>query len=152
MTEKIIETPIEINEIKRILPHRYPFLLIDRVISYTLEPEKTLTAIKNVTVNEPYFEGHFSDEPVMPGVLILESMAQACGVLAHVAQATAGETGGIYYLVKIDKAKFNRKVVPGDQLLIEVKQTRLMRNMGKYEARVTVNGERTASCEILCSA
>lgn len=151
MTEKIIETPIEINEIKRILPHRYPFLLIDRVISYTLEPEKTLTAIKNVTVNEPFFEGHFRDEPVMPGVLILESMAQACGVLAHVAQANAGETGGIYYLVKIDKAKFNRKVVPGDQLLMEVKQTRVMRNMGKYEARVTVNGERTASCEILCS-
>jgi len=152
MTEKMIETPIEINEIKRILPHRYPLLLIDRVLSYSLEPEKTLTAIKNVTVNEPFFEGHFRDEPVMPGVLILESMAQACGVLAYVAQSTAGETGGIYYLVKIDKAKFNRKVVPGDQLLMEVKQTRVMRNMAKYEARVTVNGERTASCEILCSA
>ena len=148
----MIETPIEINEIRRILPHRYPFLLIDRVISYSLEPEKVLTAVKNVTVNEPFFEGHFPDEPVMPGVLILESMAQACGVLAHVAKATAGEVGGIYYLVKIDKAKFNRKVVPGDQLHIEVKQVRLMRNMGKYEARVTVNGERTASCEILCSA
>lgn len=148
----MIKTPIEINEIKKILPHRYPFLLIDRVLSYTLEPEKTLTAIKNVTVNEPFFEGHFGDEPVMPGVLILESMAQACGVLAHVAKATANDVGGIYYLVKIDKAKFNRKVIPGDQIQIEVKQTRLMRNMGKYEARVTVNGERTASCEILCSA
>ena len=147
----MIETPIEINEIKRILPHRYPFLLIDRVISYTLEPEKTLTAIKNVTVNDPFFEGHFPGDPVMPGVLILESMAQACGVLAHVAQATSTDIGGIYYLVKIDKAKFNRKVIPGDQLLMEVKQTRLMRGMGKYEARVTVNGERTASCEILCS-
>ena len=151
MTEKTIETPIEINEIRRILPHRYPFLLIDRVISYTLEPEKTLTAIKNVTINEPFFEGHFSENPVMPGVLILESMAQACGVLAHVALATRGEVGGIYYLVKIDKAKFNRKVVPGDQLLMEVKQTRVMRGMGKYEARVSVNGQRTASCEILCS-
>ena len=151
MTEKTIETPIEINEIRKILPHRYPFLLIDRVISYTLEPEKTLTAIKNVTINEPFFEGHFSENPVMPGVLILESMAQACGVLAHVAQATRGDIGGIYYLVKIDKAKFNRKVVPGDQLLMEVKQTRVMRGMGKYEARVSVNGQRTASCEILCS-
>jgi len=147
----MIETPIELNEIKKILPHRYPFLLIDRVISYTLEPEKTLTAIKNVTVNEPFFEGHFPGEPVMPGVLILESMAQACGVLAYVALATSKDVGGIYYLIKIDKAKFNRKVVPGDQLLMEVKQTRLMRGMGKYEARVTVNGERTASCEILCS-
>ena len=147
----MIKTPIEINEIRKILPHRYPFLLIDRVISYTLEPEKTLTAIKNVTINEPFFEGHFSENPVMPGVLILESMAQACGVLAHVAQATRGDIGGIYYLVKIDKAKFNRMVVPGDQLLMEVKQTRLMRGMGKYEARATVNGQRTASCEILCS-
>ena len=152
MNKKVIETPLEINEIKRILPHRYPLLLIDRVLSYTLEPEKTLTAIKNVTVNEPFFEGHFPGEPIMPGVLILESMAQACGVLAHVALATSEDIGGIYYLVKIDKAKFNRKVVPGDQLVMEVKQTRLMRGMGKYEARVTVNGERTASCEILCSA
>jgi 3-hydroxyacyl-[acyl-carrier-protein] dehydratase len=148
----MIEPPIEINDIRRILPHRYPFLLIDRVISYSLEPEKVLTAIKNVTVNEPFFDGHFPDEPIMPGVLILESMAQACGVLAHVAKAAPGEIGDVYYLVKIDKAKFNRKVVPGDQLHIEVKQVRLMRNMGKYEARVTVNGERTASCEILCSA
>lgn len=147
----MIETPIEINDIKKILPHRYPFLLIDRVLSYTLEPEKTLTAIKNVTVNEPFFQGHFPDQPVMPGVLILESLAQACGVLAHVAQATTVDEGGVYYLVKIDNAKFNRKVVPGDQLLMEVKQTRVMRGMGKYEARATVNGQRTASCEILCS-
>lgn len=151
MTEHMIDTSIEINEIKKILPHRYPFLLIDRVISYTLEPEKTLTAIKNVTVNEPFFQGHFPGEPVMPGVLILESMAQACGVLAHVALATSKDVGGVYYLVKIDKAKFNRKVIPGDQLLMEVKQTRVMRGMGKYEARVSVNGQRTASCEILCS-
>jgi 3-hydroxyacyl-[acyl-carrier-protein] dehydratase len=151
MTDKSIETPIEINEIRKILPHRYPFLLIDRVIAYTLEPEKTLTAIKNVTINEPFFEGHFSENPVMPGVLILESMAQACGVLANVALATRGNTGGIYYLVKIDNAKFNRKVIPGDQLLMEVKQTRAMRGLGKYEARVTVDGRRTASCEILCS-
>ena len=144
----MIETPIEINDIKKILPHRYPFLLIDRVLSYTLEPEITLTAIKNVTANEPFFQGHFPGEPVMPGVLILESLAQACGVLAHVAQATSVDEGGVYYLVKIDNAKFNRKVIPGDQLLMEVKQTRVMRGMGKYEARVTINGQRTASCEI----
>ena len=147
----MIETPIEINDIKKILPHRYPFLLIDRVLSYTLEPEKTLTAIKNVTANEPFFQGHFPGQPVMPGVLILESLAQACGVLAHVAQATTVDEGGIYYLVKIDNAKFNRRVIPGDQLLMEVTQTRVMRGMGKYEARATVNGQRTASCEILCS-
>jgi len=151
MTEKLIQTPIESAEILKILPHRYPFLLIDRVISYTLEPEKTLTAIKNVSINEPFFEGHFPTTPVMPGVLILESMAQACGVLAHVALATSGQVGGIYYLVKIDNAKFARKVVPGDQLVIEVKQTRIMRGLGKYEARCSVNGQRTASCEILCA-
>jgi 3-hydroxyacyl-[acyl-carrier-protein] dehydratase len=151
MTDTIIDTSIEINEIRKILPHRYPFMLIDRVLSYTLEPEKTLTAIKNVTINEPFFQGHFPENPVMPGVLILEAMAQACGVLAHVALATSNDSGGIYYLVKIDNAKFNRKVIPGDQLLMEVKQTRVMRGMGKYEARVTVNGQRTASCDILCS-
>lgn len=147
----MIETPFDINEIKRILPHRYPLLLVDRVLSYTLEPEKTLTAIKNVTVNEPFFQGHFPDSPVMPGVLVLESMAQACGILAYLALATEGKLGGIYYLVKVDNARFTRKVLPGDQLLIEVKQTRIMRGMGKYEARVTVDGQRTASCELLCS-
>ncbi len=151
MTKNMIETPFDINEIKRILPHRYPLLLVDRVLSYTLEPEKTLTAIKNVTVNEPFFQGHFPDSPVMPGVLVLESMAQACGILAYLALATEGKLGGIYYLVKVDNARFTRKVLPGDQLLIEVKQTRIMRGMGKYEARVTVDGQRTASCELLCS-
>ena len=147
----MIETPIEIAEIRKILPHRYPMLLLDRVLSYTLEPEITLTAIKNVTINEPFFQGHFPGNPVMPGVLIIEAMAQACGVLAHVALATADDIGSLYYLVKIDNAKFNRMVVPGDQLLFEVKQTRIMRGMGKYEARATVNGARTASCELLCS-
>ena len=155
MTEKLIQeliqTPIESAEIMKMLPHRYPFLLIDRVMSYTLEPEKTLTAIKNVSINEPFFQGHFPTTPVMPGVLILEAMAQACGVLAHVALATEGEIGGIYYLVKIDNAKFARKVVPGDQLLLEVKQTRIMRGLGKYEARCSIDGQRTASCDILCS-
>jgi 3-hydroxyacyl-[acyl-carrier-protein] dehydratase len=147
----MIEAPFDINDIKRILPHRYPLLLVDRVIDYSLEPEKTLTAIKNVTANEPFFEGHFPDNPVMPGVLVLESMAQACGILAYVALATEDNLGGIYYLVKVDNAKFTRKVIPGDQLLIEVKQTRILRGMGRYEARVSVNGERTASCELLCS-
>jgi len=151
MNNKMIKTPIEIDEIRKILPHRYPFLLIDRVISYTLEPEITLTAIKNLTINEPFFQGHFPEMPVMPGVLLLESMAQACGVLANVAQVTSDDDDGIYYLVKVDNARFNRKVIPGDQLTLEVKQTRLVRGMGKYEARATVNGQRTASCELMCA-
>ena len=151
MTEKMFKLPIEIDEIKKLLPHRYPFLLVDRVTAYSLEPEKVLTAIKNVTVNEPFFAGHFPQNPIMPGVLVLEAMAQACGLLANVALATSQDDTALYYLVKIDKAKFNRIVIPGDQLVMDVTQTRLMRGMGKYECRATVNGERTASCEILCS-
>lgn len=151
MTKKIFDLPIEINQIKKLLPHSYPFLLVDRVISYSLEPVATLTAIKNVTVNEPFFNGHFPQNPIMPGVLILEALAQACGLLANVALATTHAEAAQYFLVKIDKAKFNRKVIPGDQLVMEVIQTRLMRGLGKYECRVTIDGQRTASCEILCS-
>jgi len=151
MTEKIFKLPIEINEIRKLLPHRYPFLLVDRVTSYSLEPEKILTAVKNVSVNEPFFNGHFPQDPIMPGVLILEAMAQACGLLANVALATSQDGAALYYLVKIDKAKFHRLVIPGDQLVMDVTQTRLMRGLGKYECRATVNGERAASCEILCS-
>ena len=151
MTDNLIKTPIECAEIMKILPHRYPLLLIDRVLSFTLEPEKTLVAVKSVSINEPFFQGHFPATPVMPGVLILEAMAQACGILAHVALATSEEDGGLYYLVKIDKAKFNRKVIPGDQLVMDVTQKRLMRGMGLYECRASVDGQRTASCEILCA-
>ena len=148
MTQNLVETPIEICDISKMLPHRFPFLLVDRILSYSLEPERKLTAIKNVTINEPFFTGHFPQEPVMPGVLILEAMAQACGVLANLSLESRGE-GAMNYLVKIDKAKFNRKVVPGDQLLMEVKQKRAMRGMASYECQVTVDGQRTASCEIL---
>jgi 3-hydroxyacyl-[acyl-carrier-protein] dehydratase len=151
MTTFNFELPIEVEQIKRLLPHRYPFLLVDRVLAYTLDPEKTLTAVKNVTINEQFFQGHFPHNPVMPGVLILEAMAQTCGILAHVALAASGGEGALYYLVKIDNAKFNRKVVPGDQLVMDVTQKRLMRGMGLYECRATVDGERTASCEIMCA-
>src|SRR5690554_2539088 len=102
MTNNKFKLPIEVEQIRRLLPHRYPFLLVDRVLAYSLEPEKTLTAVKNVSVNEPFFQGHFPNDPVMPGVLILEAMAQACGILAHVALATMEDEGALYYLVKID--------------------------------------------------
>lgn len=151
MTNFNFELPIEVKQIRQMLPHRYPFLLVDRVIAYTLEPAKTLTAIKNVTSNEPFFQGHFPHDPVMPGVLILEAMAQACGILAHVALATDGGESAVYYLAKIDNAKFNRKVVPGDQLVMDVTQKRLMRGMGLYECRATIDGQRTASCDIMCA-
>ncbi len=148
MTDKTFTTPMGVNEIREILPHRYPFLLVDRVVSYTLEPEITLTAIKNVTANEPFFTGHFPDKPVMPGVLVLEAMAQASGILACLNVASLRK-GGTNYLVKIDKAKFSRVVVPGDQLLMHITQKRVLRNMGFYECITTVDGQKTASCDIV---
>ena len=108
-------------------------------------------AIKNVTINEPFFQGHFPANPVMPGVLIIEAMAQAAGMLAHLAAEIKGEKGELYYLVKVDKAKFNRIIVPGDQVILDVIQKRIMRNMGQYECQALVDNVRVASCELLCA-
>ena len=122
MSENILPGPVEASKIEQLLPHRYPFLLIDRVVSMEIEPEKKLTGIKNVTINEPFFPGHFPGEPVMPGVLIIEAMAQAAGMLANLDAELHGKTGELYYLVQVDNARFNKTVVPGDQLVLEVIQ------------------------------
>jgi 3-hydroxyacyl-[acyl-carrier-protein] dehydratase len=151
MNDQILPGPVETARIMEYLPHRYPFLLIDRVLSFELDPVKRLTGIKNVTINEPFFQGHFPRNPVMPGVLMIEAMAQAAGMLAHLAAETAGKKGELYYLVKIDNARFSKVVVPGDQLLLEAIQKRIMRGMGQYECSATVDGVRAASCEILCA-
>lgn len=151
MSKNILPAPVEAAEIEKYLPHRYPFLLIDRVIHMELEPEKKLRAIKNVTMNEPFFTGHFPGNPVMPGVLIIEAMAQASGMLANLDASLQGETGELYYLVKVDKAKFSKTVVPGDQLVLEVIQTRILRRMGFYSCEALVDGQRVATCEILCA-
>jgi 3-hydroxyacyl-[acyl-carrier-protein] dehydratase len=151
MTKNILPGPIEAAEIEKYLPHRYPFLLIDRVLSMEAEPEKKLTGIKNVTKNESFFEGHFPGNPVMPGVLMIESMAQAAAMLANLDAELQGRTGEIYYLVKIDKARFNKTVVPGDQLVLEVVQKRIIRRMGFYLCQAFVDGQRVASCELLCA-
>ena len=151
MNNQLLPGPVETARIMEYLPHRYPFLLIDRVLTLELEPEKRLTGIKNVSINEPYFQGHFPGDPVMPGVLMIEAMAQAAGMLAHLALETEGKEGELFYLVKVDKAKFNRVVVPGDQLLLDVTQKRIMRGMGQYECRASVDGKRAASCELLCA-
>lgn len=143
---------VDIEHIFRLLPHRYPFLLVDRVLDYNLEPPPGIRAVKNVTINEPFFQGHFPGHPVMPGVLILEAMAQAAGCLAHLAREASGGKEQLFYLVKIDKARFSRTVIPGDQLIFEVTQKRLMRGMGLYAAVATVNGQTVASCEMLCAA
>lgn len=151
MNNQVLPGPVEIAKILAFLPHRYPFLLLDRVLSLELEPEKRLTGLKNVTINEPFFQGHFPENPVMPGVLIIEAMAQAAGMLAHLAAETVGEKGELYYLVKIDKAKFNRIIVPGDQVILDVTQKRIIRNMGFYECQARVDGHCVASCELLCA-
>ena len=137
------------EKILECLPHRYPFLLIDRVIDY--EACKFLRALKNVTFNEPHFGGHFPGHPVMPGVLILEAMAQASGMLAQLSAQIKQGKSPLFYLVKIDKARFRRTVVPGDQLILEVVQIRMRRSMGLYDARATVEGELVATAEILCA-
>jgi 3-hydroxyacyl-[acyl-carrier-protein] dehydratase len=151
MTNNILPAPVEAAEIEKYLPHRYPFLLIDRVISMETEPEKKLIGIKNVTKNEPYFQGHFPGNPVMPGVLIIESMAQAAGMLANLDAELQGKTGELYYLVKIENARFSKTVVPGDQLLLEVTQKRIIRRMGFYDCQAFVDGQRVASCELMCA-
>lgn len=139
---------MDIHQIFHYLPHRYPFLLIDRVLDYTLG--ESLTAIKNVTINEPFFQGHFPHRPVMPGVLILEAMAQATGVLAFKTSAARPDNHSLYYLVGIDNARFKQPVEPGDQLLIEVKLIRTTRGVWKYTATSQVDGKLAASAELMC--
>jgi 3-hydroxyacyl-[acyl-carrier-protein] dehydratase len=142
---------LDVRKIMAMLPHRYPFQLVDRVLSWQSEPELKLTAIKNVTINEPFFQGHFPGNPVMPGVLILEALAQASGVLAFVSRSAQEREKGLYYLVKIDKARFSRTVIPGDQLLLEVIQKRMLRGMGLYDCQALVEGAQVARAEILCA-
>ncbi len=141
--------PVDVRRIFEMLPHRYPFLLVDRVIAF--EPGKRLTAIKNVTLNEPFFQGHFPGNPVMPGVLILEALAQASGVLVQMSAPHSPEQNPLYYLVKIDKARFNKIVRPGDQLHLEVVQKRMMLRMGQFVCQAKVDGEVVASAEVLCA-
>jgi len=143
---------VDIEHIFRLLPHRYPFLLVDRVLDWSLGDPPGIHAIKNVTINEPFFQGHFPGHPVMPGVLILEAMAQAAGCLAHLAREQSGAPEQLFYLVKIDKARFKHTVVPGDQLHFHVQQKRMVRGMGLYTAEARVDDRVVAGCEMLCAA
>jgi 3-hydroxyacyl-[acyl-carrier-protein] dehydratase len=150
MSEDAIKLPVDVSCILHLLPHRYPFLLVDRVIE--LEPHQRIRALKNVTFNEPFFQGHFPGRPVMPGVLVIEAMAQAGGLLTQLsADKDSHKEGQLFYLVKVDNARFNRMVVPGDQLDIEVKVKRLIRNMALYECAARVDDKVVASAEILCA-
>lgn len=138
---------MDIHEILKFLPHRYPFLLIDRVLE--IDMGNSLTALKNVTMNEAFFMGHFPGKPVMPGVLILEAMAQAGGVLAYKSTNTSPEDGTLYYFAGIDNARFRRVVEPGDQLRLEVKVLRSKRDIWKLEGSAYVGDELACSAEFM---
>ena len=140
--------PLDASAIRRLLPHRYPFLLVDRVVE--LERGKRILAYKNVSVNEEFFQGHFPAAPVMPGVLVVEALAQAGGLLSHLS-IEAPQEGKLSYLVKVDAAKFSRMVVPGDRLDLEVMIKRVIRNMTLYAGIARVGGEQAACAEILCA-
>jgi len=142
-----LEAQDDIREILKYLPHRYPFLMIDRVLKF--EKDKSLTAIKNVTFNEPIFTGHFPQSPVFPGVLILEAMAQACALLAFKGMDGYPSEKTLYLLVGIDKARFKRQVIPGDRILFEVNVIKEKRGIWKFDARATVDENTVCSAEVL---
>ena len=138
-----------LEEIKEYLPHRYPFLLIDRVAQF--EKDKRIVAVKNVTVNEPFFPGHFPHFHVMPGVLVVEAMAQAAAVLVLKSLGHKNDGKWVYYFVGIDGARFKRPVVPGDTLMLEVEQGRVGRGMAKFSAVARVGDTVVAEAELLCA-
>lgn len=140
---------LDIHEILKHLPHRYPLLLVDRVLE--LEHGKRIKALKNVSVNEPYFVGHFPHRPVMPGVMILEALAQSAALLSFDAVGKTPDDKTIYYFAGIDSARFKRPVEPGDQLILDVELERMKSNIFKFKARATVAGELAAEAGLMCA-
>ena len=139
-----------IEEIRRFLPHRYPFLLIDRVLDCV--PGEALTAIKNVSVNEPFFTGHFPETPIMPGVLIIEALAQATGLLGFKTMSEEPSDDLLYMLVGVDNVRFKRQVVPGDQLTLKVKVLRRSKVIWKFSCEASVDGQIVTAADMLCAA
>ena len=140
---------MDIAEIKRHLPHRYPFLLIDRVLE--ISAGESIVACKNLSVNEPFFQGHFPEEPVFPGVLMLEAMAQAAGILGFYSQGKTTADGSVYYFAGADNVRFKRTCVPGDQLMLHASVVSSRRGIWKFDVRTEVGGELAASASILCA-
>jgi len=138
-----------INEIKSYLPHRYPLLLVDRVVDYELG--KTITAIKNVTVNEEFFNGHFPHQPVMPGVLMIEALAQTAAILSFMTMGVKPDENSVVYFVGIDNARFKRPVGPGDQLKMDVEIVRTSRGIWKYKATASVDGKVAVEADLMCT-
>jgi 3-hydroxyacyl-[acyl-carrier-protein] dehydratase len=147
MTDKTVIS-MDIHEILNHLPHRYPFVLIDRVLS--LEVGKEITAIKNVSINEPFFPGHFPYHPVMPGVLIIEAMAQAAAILSFKTMDTKPSDDSVYYFAGIDKARFKKPVSPGDQIVLKVKIDRILRGIWKYSGQALIDDVIVAEAEFMC--
>ena len=144
-----MELPLNYAEIAKILPHRYPFLLVDRITE--LEPNKKVVGIKNVTINEPFFEGHFPNNPIMPGVLIIEAMAQVGGILARVslAENKAQEFGDLPFFMAIDKVRFRRPVIPGDQIVFEITPLRTGTKVWKVTGKASVADNLVAEAELV---
>ncbi len=140
---------LDISQIQQLLPHRYPFLLVDKVIECV--PKERLLACKNVTFNEPFFQGHFPGNPIFPGVLMLEALAQTTALLTSQSDDKYGP-GSVYYLVGIDKARFKKQVGPGDQLIMEATVIKARRNIWTFECRGEVDGELAVSANIMCAA
>lgn len=140
---------MNINEVMQYLPHRYPFLLIDRVLE--IKEGKSIIAVKNVSINEPFFPGHFPGLPVMPGVMILEAMAQAAALLSFKTENYAPDEIGVVYFAGIDGARFKKPVIPGDQLIIHIEILRRMRGIWKYKARAEVDGALVAEAELMAT-
>ena len=146
--ENPIALPLDAAGIQKLLPHRYPFLLVDRVLE--IVPDKRILAYKNITQNEPFFTGHFPGKPIMPGVLIIEALAQAGGLLTQLSHV--GETSNrMFYMVKVESARFKKMVVPGDRLDLDVTIKRVIRNMAVYEGIARVDGVEVATAEVLCA-
>ena len=148
MTNNINATSMNIHEILDHLPHRYPFVLIDRVIS--MELGKEIVALKNVTINEPFFPGHFPYHPVMPGVLIVEAMAQAAAILSFKTMGVKPSDDSVYYFAGIDSARFKKPVSPGDQIVFNVKIDRLLKGIWKYSGVARVDGSIVAEAQMMC--
>ncbi|HDX0826523.1 TPA: 3-hydroxyacyl-ACP dehydratase FabZ [Stenotrophomonas maltophilia] len=144
-----LQLPIDVCQIQELLPHRYPFLLVDRVLELDINAKRIL-AQKNVSINEPFFQGHFPGRPIMPGVLIIEALAQAGGVMTQLTLGRDAQSK-LFYMVKVENARFNKQVVPGDVLMLDVQMKRLIRNMGWYYGEAKVNGEVVASAEVMCA-
>ena len=141
---------LDIHAILEQLPHRYPFLLIDRVTSVVAG--ESVRAIKNVTINEPFFTGHFPQRPVMPGVLIIEALAQATGILAFITAGQKPEDNMLYYFAGIDNARFKKPVEPGDQIILEATLEKQRRNLWKFKGTASVDGEIVASADLMCAS